>query len=77
MKQTENALPKRRGPIPKHLRDQRPAGPRCPARCMGGRVLGSESGSMSTLCLQCGGSGEMLLSSAALAEQATQNAGGG
>jgi DnaJ-class molecular chaperone len=33
---------------------------------MGGRVLGSESGSMSTLCPQCGGSGEMLLSAAAL-----------
>jgi hypothetical protein len=35
---------------------------------MGGRVLGFESGSMSTLCPECGGSGEMLLSPAALSD---------
>lgn len=64
----QNRMPKRRGPTPKHLREPRPAGPRCPARCMGGRVLGVESGSMSTLCPHCGGSGEMLLSPAALSE---------
>jgi hypothetical protein len=66
--QGKNRVPKRRGPPPKQLRDPRPAGPRCPARCMGGRVLGFESGSMSTLCPECGGSGEMLLSPAALSE---------